>query len=69
MASRRALAAPLGFLGAGQMALALAKGLVAAGVCQASQLWASDRDPAQLEALRQVNSPSACDDSAQRPAR
>jgi pyrroline-5-carboxylate reductase len=51
------------------MALALAKGLVAAGVCQASQLWASDRDPAQLEALRQVNSPSACDDSAQRPAR
>lgn len=39
----------LGFIGAGRMASAMARGLVRAGLFDASSLWASDPYPAPLE--------------------
>jgi pyrroline-5-carboxylate reductase len=39
----------VGFLGAGRMATALAKGLIHTGVCRASDITASDVSPEQLE--------------------
>ena len=44
----------IGFVGAGQMARALAAGFVKAGLVQPSQILASDVAPAAVEALRQA---------------
>ena len=45
------LAQKIGFLGAGQMARALAAGFVGSGLVSARQVWASDPVPAALDAL------------------
>lgn len=42
----------VGFVGGGNMATALIKGLLAAGLYRSDQLWASDVDTAKLAALR-----------------
>jgi len=44
----------IGFLGAGKMAEALAKGIVAAGVSPPEKIWASDVDAARREALAKL---------------
>jgi pyrroline-5-carboxylate reductase len=45
------LGAKIAFFGAGRMATALARGLLDAGLCEASQVLASDVDPAQRAAF------------------
>ncbi len=45
------LSQTIGFIGAGQMAQALARGFVAAGLVEAKQFVAADPAPAALEAF------------------
>lgn len=42
----------IGFLGAGRMAQAMARGLISGGVVQPSKIWASDPDPAVLKFIQ-----------------
>ena len=49
---KREIRRVVGFVGGGNMATALIKGLLAAGVYRADQVWASDVDAPKLAALR-----------------
>lgn len=48
----------IGFMGAGQMAEALARGLIDKGVVQASQICCSDPTPARKELFRSLGTQS-----------
>jgi pyrroline-5-carboxylate reductase len=54
----------VGFVGGGNMAAALIKGLLAAGLYRPEQLWASDVDTPKLAALRRRFKVGTTDDNA-----
>lgn len=61
---RRATRYAVGFIGGGNMATAMIRGLVAGGVCKPAQICASDIDPAKRAALRRALKVEASADNA-----
>jgi pyrroline-5-carboxylate reductase len=55
---------PVGFVGGGNMATALIKGILAARLYQPDQLWVSDVEPRQLTALRRRFKVATTNDNA-----
>ena len=61
---KKSLDRKIGFIGAGRMATALAKGLIHTGICRAYDIMASDVSPAQLEAFAEATGANICENNA-----